>query len=250
MFSGFQSISLLSPIKPTGTKNTKIRPSFLTINIYPGPNFSAQQKPTTQEVKYYDSGDYTPDVKLESGEGYYSYDSLYSAASPHYNEQDPLAGIGGVGELPPIPTYQESQLAYYPHGIKRLPHFHPPRYSKRLRSLMSRRSDPLRIRLSVETDPSTGNITSATVTYNPHGSGHSRRHSLVSIMRSIFHGAGTNGQYGSVSQNDHVDVETGIVSREVKEVSYIDRRVAILIALGTVFFAAAFGAWIMAMLMA
>lgn len=240
-------------MKPTNINHVKPRPSLLTINIYPTVNSSVHKETMGAVVRCSDTENYNLDTKSELAEDYYSYDSLYSAASPCYNEhvRDASMTAGGeFGGLPPVPTYQESQLAYYPHGIKRLPHFHPPRFSKRLRSLMSRRSDPLRIRLSVETDPSSGNITSATITYNPVQIGHSRRHSLVSIMQSIFHGAGTNGEYGSVPQYDHVDAEVGIAQHEVKESSYIDRRIAILIALGTVFFTAAFGAWIMVLLMA
>ena len=132
--ASYQTISLLSPIIPTNINQSKPRPNFLTIKIIPPTNYYAQEQSTHGDNKYSDNGNYTLETKSTAAEEYFSYDSLYSAASPSYNEhvQDALLTRAvEVGELPPIPTYQESQLAYYPHGIKRLPHFHPPRYSKR-----------------------------------------------------------------------------------------------------------------------
>ena len=58
----------------------------------------------------------------EDRDCYYDQDTFYSPGLPHDVD---------TSKLPPIPTYNESQMAYHPNGVKKLPHFHPQKFSKR-----------------------------------------------------------------------------------------------------------------------
>ena len=147
-----QSLPLLSPNRrPTPTGLPK-QLGMLTITRYSShltahnPNQNStnshhlQISPAVSES--YDIEDYYDEEQQGGGQGPYAYEDESEFYSPkdrdiYYDENTD----GGVGEhaqqgqehnLPPVPTYSESQMAYYPHGIKRLPHFHPQKFSRRL----------------------------------------------------------------------------------------------------------------------
>lgn len=158
--------------------------------------------------------------------------------SPHLDDQDALYDMEGpdTSKLPPVPTYSESQAAYYPHGVKRLPHFHPQKFSKRLRNLMDQRRRPQPLLLNVEPQLNSHFSPSPTPVHTS-----TTPTSLVqSILRVL------PNVYNRVNQDEEVsefyDDETGTFW------SYIDHRVIIIGMVGLVFLAFALGAWVMAMM--
>jgi len=109
-----QQISLLSPLEePTKQGPYQQYHTLLTIDTYSCP-------PThhTDTKMEYDQESTSP----EDRDCYYDQDTFYSPGLPQ--------GVD-TSKLPQIPTYNESQMAYHPNGVKKLPHFHPQKFSKR-----------------------------------------------------------------------------------------------------------------------
>lgn len=111
-FSGNQSlqhISLLSPLEEPAKQQQYH--TLLTIDTYSCP-------PT----HHLDARMEYEQERMSPEDCYHNRDAFYSPGLPHTVD---------TSKLPPIPTYNESQMAYHPNGVKRLPHFHPQKFSKR-----------------------------------------------------------------------------------------------------------------------
>lgn len=131
-----QQISLLSPLEePTKQGPYQQYHTLLTIDTYP----CAPMHLTDTKIEY-DQERAGP----KDRDCYYDQDTFYSSGLPHAVD---------TSKLPPIPTYNESQLAYHPNGVKKLPHFHPQKFSKRLRTIINQRRRPLPLSLYIEPQP-------------------------------------------------------------------------------------------------
>jgi len=213
-----QQISLLSP-EPT--KNGQYH-TLLTIDTYS----CAPQNLMDASVGY-DQGTGSP----EDRDCYYDQDTFYSPG---------LSQKIDTSKLPPIPTYHESQIAYHPNGVKRLPHFHPQRFSKRLRTIISqrRRPEPLSIRIEPPVksyfSPSPTPCKTASTTTTTHSA------SLIQSILRVLPQA-----YTQLHQ-----VEQGTEEYNDEDVDFwrtVDHRVFIIGIVGLLILAFSLGAWVMAL---
>lgn len=109
-----QQISLLSPLEepPKNSQHQQFH-TLLTIDTYS----CAPAHQIDAKVGFDEVGE-----SPEDRDCYYDQDLFFSPGLPRTVD---------VKRLPPIPTYHESQKAYHPNGVKRLPHFHPQKFSRR-----------------------------------------------------------------------------------------------------------------------
>lgn len=228
-----QTIPLLSPVVKQTTKGQLGRSlGMITITQYHSTliahqgNIETEEERERVEVDEYDedSDFYSP----QDRDIYYDEDTGYT----------PQLEQGEYDSLPPVPTYTESQMAYHPHGIKRLPHFHPQKFSRRLRTLMDQRRKPRPLYLEIEPQQ-------AKLLANSPGipSTQERPESILRTLLRIVH---TRQDYRQVHQDD---TEAGY--RRAVEAGFwrdIDRRVIIIGLLGLLLLGLSIGAWTMAVL--
>lgn len=219
-FSGNQSlqqISLLSPLEePTKQSPYQQYHTLLTINTYS----CAPAHHTDTKMEFAQES-----VDPEDRDCYYDQDTFYSSGLPHTVD---------TSKLPPIPTYSESQLAYHPNGVKKLPHFHPQKFSKRLRTIINQRRRPQPLSLYIEPQPKSYFSPLQT----PCQTSSSPDSLIPSILQVLPH------RYSQVNQ-----VENG--SKEYDEDrdfwTSLDPRVIILGVVGLILLAFGLGAWAMAL---
>ncbi|KAF8457561.1 hypothetical protein BDZ91DRAFT_852313 [Kalaharituber pfeilii] len=211
-----QTISLLSPISEPGAKgqNTQYR-TLLTINTYPYTQVS--------------HGD------LKSTDAHYDQDYSIVIDRDVFNNP-PDTHEQNTTKFPPMPTYNESQRAYYPHGVKRLPYFHPQKFSKRLRTLMDKRRRPQPLMLDLDCKPQPKSY------FSPSPTPCQTSQSTDSIFQSILRLLPKTNAYDELDQEEynHYHVERCDLLRR------LDRKALIIVIVGMLLAALALGAWVMA----
>lgn len=212
-----QQISLLSPVEePTKNGQHQQYHTLLTINTY-----SCVPAHHTKTMTDYDGEIESP----EDRDCYYDQDTFYSPGLPYTVD---------TRKLPPIPTYNESQMAYHPNGVKRLPHFHPQKFSKRLRTIINQRRRPQPLSLYIEPQPKSYFSPSPT----PCETSSSPDSLIQSILRILPQG------YGQVHQAENGCEE---YNEDGGFWRNLDHRVIILGIVGLILLAFGLGAWAMAL---
>lgn len=210
-------ISLLSPLEePTKTSQHQQYHTLLTIDTY-----SCASLQHTDAKMAYEEQTESP----EDRDCYYDQENFYSPALPYTIDSS---------KLPPIPTYNESQMAYHPNGVKRLPHFHPQKFSKRLRTIINQRRRPQPLSLYIEPQPKSYFSPSPT----PCQTSSSPDSLIQSILRVFPQG---------YSQADEVEGGVEVYDEDKGFWGNLDRRVVVLGLVGLILLAFGLGAWAMAL---
>ncbi|KAF8426917.1 hypothetical protein EV426DRAFT_425851 [Tirmania nivea] len=211
-----QQISLLSPLE-VSTKQGPYQQyhTLLTIDTYS----CALTHHTDAQVEYEQER-----VSPKDRDYYYDQDTSYSPGLSHTVDTSKL----------PIPTYNESQMAYHPNGVKKLPHFHPQKFSKRLRTIISQRRRPQPLSLYIEPQPKSYFSLSLT----PCQTSPSPDSLIQSILRVLSH------RYGQANQVENVSEE---YDEDRSFWGNLDHRVIILGVVGLMLLAFGLGAWMMAL---
>jgi len=210
-------ISLLSPVsKPTMNGQYQQYHTVLTINAYSYEPAQCISAKTGHEQEQESS---------QNTNCYYHQDAFYSPSLPF---------IEDVSKLPPIPTYNESQMAYHPNGVKQLPHFHPQKFSKRLRSIMDERRRPRPLILQIEPQPKSY-FSPCTTPYQTSDAPEAIIQHTLGDLPPEYH------------QAHHV--EEGVVEYREEQSFWksVDHQIIIIGAVGLVIMALALGAWAMAL---
>jgi len=167
-------------------------------------------------------------------------DSYYDQDDSYY---PPASFDSSIVSLPPIPTYNESQRAYYPHGVKRLPYFHPQKFSKRLRGIIHERRKPQPLSLKIEPpsqsyfSPSPTPCTTSNTTSNTPDS-------IIQCMLRILPTMHKYSEINEDTEQEEYEIEVGGFWKNV------DHRVIIIGAVGMIMLAFGLGAWVMAVVSA
>lgn len=209
-------ISLLSPLEEQTKTGHQQYNTLLTIDTY-----SCASLPHTDAKMPYEEQTESP----EDRDCYYDQENFYSPALPYPVDSS---------KLPPIPTYNESQMAYHPNGVKRLPHFHPQKFSKRLRTIINQRRRPQPLSLYIEPQPKSY--------FSPSSTPSETSSSPVSLIQSILRVFPQGYSHADEVENgiEEYDEEKGFWGN-------LDHRVIILGLVGLILLAFGLGAWVMAL---